>query len=733
MKRYFTKGLSLILCVATLLSFAVIFISCNSPKDENDTKEMTVIVEDGQSSYAIIRQDKIGKVILNSVQKLYKTVYEDCGCNIRLTTDWVKSEEDIDPDAKELLIGNTNRPETKEVLESLEPNSWAVVNKGNKIVICASNDALLSAAVDWFIENCVNTDDKTVKIAKNLVKTDGFGNNIPISIGGASSYQIVYPKGNGTLEYYAGLIQRRTKINGEKIEVVPDIKAQSENEIVIGKTNRGENVSFDSAYGYSITTKDNSIYINAANEKVLYYAVNYFIEHGLTISESVVSCPSDYNQSAILENYYSEKWGLNLPYIEEGNIAPMYNTGTGLVSDEKADTIYNSYMHLVSNVKYTYLENYAKKLESFGFKKIYSSKTDENDLWCYRLGGAYAYIHYSPNLKCIRVIWDKSSTCEVSDIEYVEEQTGTTTFYQYSLDYTDAKLNFSGYGANCGMLYLVKLQDNSLIMIDSGGAGQGSDKSLKGLCDFLYKITNTKQNEALKIRFWYFTHPDGDHNGLFNKLMDYMQRNNLKIPDLEALGFNYPSKRANGTVNVTGASYQMIANVNKLYPDINYLKLHTGMVFNIGELKFEVLGTVESLVEASGKIKDTYDTNDTCALVRFSFGGKSVLIAGDIGNDIGSVAWYTALYSSEYLKSDILQASHHGYNLTTKLNASCAPEYVLISNSAEYLSTRKTHYEYYLNLVETSKLHFAGNYTTALEVANGKITFVKIHRYDYPG
>ena len=67
MKRYCIKGLSLILCAAMLLSFAVIFTSCNKQKVENDAKKMTVIAKDGESSYTIIREEKIGKVYPLSV------------------------------------------------------------------------------------------------------------------------------------------------------------------------------------------------------------------------------------------------------------------------------------------------------------------------------------------------------------------------------------------------------------------------------------------------------------------------------------------------------------------------------------------------------------------------------------------------------------------------------------------------------------------------------------------
>ena len=212
MKNFLKKTLAILLCLATLVSFAAILSSCTGKKDKEDEKK-TVIVDGGASSYTIIRAENASKEFVNMAVELRLAIIEKTGCEIDMGTDWVKHEEDIDPNAKEILVGNTNRPETKEVVDSLDPNNWAVVNKGNKIVICANNDALLSLAIQWFIDNCVNETDKTVKIAEKLVKVDGFGGELPISLGGVSDYQIVYPKDNKLLEYYAGLIQRETKLN----------------------------------------------------------------------------------------------------------------------------------------------------------------------------------------------------------------------------------------------------------------------------------------------------------------------------------------------------------------------------------------------------------------------------------------------------------------------------------------------------------------------------------------
>ena len=165
MKLFSVKALSIILCIATLFSVVAVFSSCKKEKSE---EKMMVLVENGKTDYKLIRADKMDKNSLDLVISLYSRITDKCGVSMLFATDWVRNDSEIDPNAKEILVGNTNRPQSKEVLESLEPNSWAVVHKGNKIVICASNDALLPLAIEWFAKNCVNEKDKTVK--ENLLR-----------------------------------------------------------------------------------------------------------------------------------------------------------------------------------------------------------------------------------------------------------------------------------------------------------------------------------------------------------------------------------------------------------------------------------------------------------------------------------------------------------------------------------------------------------------------------------
>ena len=149
MKNTLLKLLSLLLCLGTLLSAASILSACKDKSEKNNV-EFTVIAENGESQYTIIRPEKAKADELNVILDIRRHIIDACGIEMKVSNDWTNKKDDIDPDAKEILVGNTNRPESREVLESLEPNSWAVVNKGNKIVICANNKALLSDKAESF-------------------------------------------------------------------------------------------------------------------------------------------------------------------------------------------------------------------------------------------------------------------------------------------------------------------------------------------------------------------------------------------------------------------------------------------------------------------------------------------------------------------------------------------------------------------------------------------------------
>ena len=149
-----------------------------------------VLAKDGKSEYTIIRPTKYSDVLLSAVSRLYQSFQSSVGTSVVSKTDSYKKDEVADADAKEILIGNTNRPESAQVLSELGNNDFLIKAVGNKIVIVAKSDALLIHAVQCFIDEYVASAESTkeVLVARDLVR-----------IGENSDAKVVTENSDGTL------------------------------------------------------------------------------------------------------------------------------------------------------------------------------------------------------------------------------------------------------------------------------------------------------------------------------------------------------------------------------------------------------------------------------------------------------------------------------------------------------------------------------------------------------
>ncbi len=115
--------------------------------DSLENKTFNFITDEGEARYRIIRSEEcLESARIAAV--LWKALKEK-GVSCRNQTDY---EDDTD---FEILIGNTNRPESQTALDKLqnESGSWIVCSIGRKIVINAVDPADLETAVEYYIDN----------------------------------------------------------------------------------------------------------------------------------------------------------------------------------------------------------------------------------------------------------------------------------------------------------------------------------------------------------------------------------------------------------------------------------------------------------------------------------------------------------------------------------------------------------------------------------------------------
>jgi hypothetical protein len=155
------------LFLASLMLLPMLF-ACNeakreetAPPEESTLEESTVapapsgllLVSNGASDYVIVRPEKCQTFIIDAMQELRGAVNDKFGVSLTPNDDWVKGVKDGEEyvsEAAEILIGATNRRESREVLATLAPGEYKICVKGNKLVIIGTTDYLTSLAVREF-------------------------------------------------------------------------------------------------------------------------------------------------------------------------------------------------------------------------------------------------------------------------------------------------------------------------------------------------------------------------------------------------------------------------------------------------------------------------------------------------------------------------------------------------------------------------------------------------------
>ena len=119
------------------------------------------IVEFGNTTYSVIRPDEAADAITKGASTLYQKIKAKTGTTLKLNSDWYSPrEENPDLDNPEILVGETNRPETAEVLATLPENSYTVTIKNNKLIILGKDNNLTILALYDFEERILNNTEK---------------------------------------------------------------------------------------------------------------------------------------------------------------------------------------------------------------------------------------------------------------------------------------------------------------------------------------------------------------------------------------------------------------------------------------------------------------------------------------------------------------------------------------------------------------------------------------------
>ena len=205
--------------------------------------EMLDLIADGNTAYSLIRSEDASTAMIQRITELRNQIKEITGASLTYGTDWIKRGTEVPAQAKEIVVGTTNRPQTIAAQESIREKDFIITYDGERLIITGGNEESTMRAIDYFIENYFDKDAKKLTVPDNL--RDVIAHDYPIdgiAIAGVDirEYQVVVPKECDLYTYYAGVnLADFVKTNaGISLKVVTDDEPETEYEFLIGKTNR---------------------------------------------------------------------------------------------------------------------------------------------------------------------------------------------------------------------------------------------------------------------------------------------------------------------------------------------------------------------------------------------------------------------------------------------------------------------------------------------------------------
>ena len=203
-------------------------------------------------------------------------------------------------------------------------------------------------------------------------------------------------------------------------------------------------------------------------------------------------------------------WVLSCPAPKSGRIVEgYYNAGPIIADDRNGPTLEDTKVQIIAEVSLQDYENYINSLKVEGGNVYLENQIADDLFFAYEHGGKNYHVRYCAKRGEIRVA-EEPDYVSPTGFGYKAAGPEQTTLYQYGL-YYDPNNNMTPKTANCGMLYIIKLSDNSLFMMDAGFYLQWKDEAIDGLWQFLRQIQHPGRRHRPDLRMVLHPYPCRPH------------------------------------------------------------------------------------------------------------------------------------------------------------------------------------------------------------------------------
>ena len=647
-----------ILCLFfTLILLGSVFTSCgrapaaeggegSGTQEESLTETKTPA--DPLSNYTIVYPASADKHVKACATRLQSALMEASGGAIRVREDGSGGGE-----GGEILLGKTDRPESREVYEELgEDYGYILRQVGDKLVVAAPTAELLNMATERLTAKYMKpTADGSYPLSKTVsYEEDGLPYMEPVTKG-TLNYQIVYPA--SASKYFMTAINELSaalrSVAATAPALIPDSdpSAKTKNAIVLGPVNlsgipqMAKNLPplcyqvMDSGNQVFYVGQDDATMIDVCHRLMDKIACGRYEDGTVRLS------------LPIGETVYAHDWMEPIPEIPS-------DTGTFHSLEECSTDVFRFYYRKSTLEKF---EGYTDSLEDAGFVLYAENRIGEHLYRTYRKNRCMVHAYYTHTTKDFRVLVGEMKPYDLTPVS--DGAVTDPALVLMAADYSAQP------GNGLGMVFTMK--DGSFVLVDGGW---GADT--QGLYEYL--VANNKRSDGILIRAWIITHPHEDHYGNLLKFSE-LYADQVKVE-------RFVANFAEGAYAVDGSANDDVARIlpaMETFEGAELLIPQVGQKMYFGELSVEFLYTVECAYPANSSI--VVDSNNHSLCAKMDFYGKSILMTGD---SYGFTCNYLVETYDTYLQADYLQVPHHnGNGGSAAFYSRVKPKVILVSTSKE--------------------------------------------------
>ena len=704
------KLVSILLCLAMLLSALAIFSSCNN--EEEPPVEGLVVSEEtsaiDMTGYSLIYSPDSSSASQNGVREFATQIQKKTGVSIKSA----RASSNTDFTGKKILVGNMAA--TQNALAGVNGHGWVIAVEGESIVIAGTTQIFTNMALAYFTENYLSLEGVTKREKVLTFNTTVSMNDVAtveLASNGAYHYDFVYSdilddeegwahvipgnhSGGGSKdtvdmpvrisENLRDYLYSALKIKNAKSEIHSDATTV-EKEILVGVTTRTEGIEVHNAISanqYGLFVKGNKIVVAAWNDEGISYAAE-LLKTAMTDAKYK---DAEGNESLLLPADYAEVKTFDIDWVTDFP-KPTDLQLAGTLSSADASLVY---AYQGAGVNADAFNDYCEQLSDNGYVLVQKTTLDSNLFATYKniakgttINVEYASAQnkstmtFSYNLvepyidalqPTLRITSAPLSAVNLPTTELLDENS-----YFKGLKKTDSmitQVNVDYSKGDKGCFYIMTLEDGSFIIVDGATNENQLDEKLWNVLNNLYKKvwgTAPTADNPIHIRAWLLTHEHNDHYTVFKDFVKKYGKNNMLKFDYLLANFTSATQDYNA-MQPSHAVYNDLATLKSYCSGervFKYIKVHTGQSLYIQNVKIDILYTHQDMAPerqhffngTSTVFKTTiYNTNGMGVLNEN--GTQTFTILGD-ADPVCSV-FLRGTYSNDTLHSDLVQVGHHG-------------------------------------------------------------------------